>query len=122
MSDCIFCKIVAEEIPCYKLYEDNDVIAFLNIYPESNGHTLIIPKNHYKDFDDIDLETLNKILAGAKLLANKLVDKLNCDGFTLIQNNGAVQEIMHYHLHIKPYYKSKQETLSLDEITKTLNK
>lgn len=104
--DCIFCKIINGAIPSYKIYEDDIAYAFLDINPDSAGHTLIIPKNHFQDLDDIDDETLNHILKISKILKNKLEEKLNCDGLTIIQNNGLVQEVKHFHIHLKPYYKN----------------
>lgn len=114
-NKCIFCKIVNKIIPSNILYEDDIVIAFLDANPDSNGHTLIIPKKHYKDLDDIDMDTLSHILKIAKDIKNLLYEKLNCDGISLIQNNGECQEIKHFHLHLKPYYK-KQIKKSIDEI------
>lgn len=105
--DCIFCKIINGEIPCMKLYEDDFVLAFLDINPDSDGHTLIIPKKHFKDLDDIDLETLTRINEVAKKLKKVLEEKLGCDGVSFLQNNGFVQEVKHYHLHLKPQYKDK---------------
>ena len=61
MNDCIFCKIINNEIPSYKIYEDDKVLAFLDVNPMSYGHTLIVPKNHILDYEEIDLETLNHI-------------------------------------------------------------
>lgn len=104
--DCLFCKIISGDIPCYKLYEDEFVLAFLDINPDSNGHTLIIPKTHFQDLDDIDLETLNHINNASKIVKKLLENKLQCDGISLLQNNGCVQEVKHYHLHLKPYYKN----------------
>lgn len=106
--DCLFCKIANGEIPSYKIYEDDMVLAFLDINPDSDGHTLIIPKKHFKDLDDIDDETLNHVNIIAKKLKKLLEEKLNCDGMSLLQNNGTVQEIKHYHLHLKPYYNEKK--------------
>ena len=100
MNDCLFCKIIKGDIPCFQVYEDEVVVAFLDINPESNGHTLIIPKKHYKDLLDIDSNTLSHIIEVAKNLMKLLEEKLGCSGFTLIQNNGEVQEINHFHLHI----------------------
>lgn len=108
--DCIFCKIIKGEIPCYKLYEDDKVLAFLDINPDSDGHTLVIPKKHFKDLDDIDDETLLSINSASKKIKKMLEEKLNCDGVSLIQNNGDVQEVKHYHMHIKPYYNNKKST------------
>ena len=102
--DCIFCKIVEGKIPSLKIYEDDVILAFLDINPDSNGHTLIIPKKHYKDINDIDEKTLCHIYSKAKDIMKLLEKKLNADGFSLLQNNGSVQEVKHYHLHIKPYY------------------
>ena len=106
--DCIFCKIVNGEIPCLKLYEDDLVMALLDINPDSDGHTLIIPKKHYIDLSDIDINTLNHINMVSKKIKRLLEDKLHCEGMSLVQNNGFVQEIKHYHLHLKPYYKAKK--------------
>ena len=106
--DCIFCKIIKGDIPCMKVYEDDLVLAFLDVNPDSDGHTLIIPKNHYKDINDIPSVLLAHIYAVAKDIMKILEDKLNCEGFSLLQNNGIIQEVKHYHLHIKPYYSDKK--------------
>lgn len=105
--DCIFCKIINGDIPCLKLYEDELVLAFLDINPDCDGHTLIIPKKHFTDLDDIDLDTLTRINEVSKKIKNMLEKKLGCEGISLLQNNGFVQEVKHYHLHLKPYYKGK---------------
>ena len=115
IMDCIFCKIINGEIPCYKLYEDDLVIAYLDINPASNGHTLIIPKKHTLDLTTIDNETLIHIIDVARNLNEKLKEKLNIEGLTLEQNNGDVQEVKHYHLHLKPYYKN-EEKLDIESI------
>ena len=88
--DCLFCKIANGEIPSYKIYEDDIVLAFLDINPDSDGHTLIIPKKHFKDLDDIDDETLNHVNKIAKKLKKLLEEKLNCDGMSLLQNNQSI--------------------------------
>lgn len=117
--NCIFCKIINNEIPSSKIYEDDLVIAFLDINPDSLGHTLIVPKKHYQDLDDIDDQTLMHIMDVAKLLKKRITEKLNCDGLTLIQNNGSVQEVKHFHLHLKPSYKIKKDK-SLEEVYQLL--
>ncbi len=114
--DCVFCKIINGDIPSYKLYEDDAVLVFLDINPDSDGHSLVIPKKHYTDIMDIDNETLTHIFDVARSIKIKLEDKLHCDGITFIQNNGDVQEVKHYHLHIKPYYKNKTELSPVEEI------
>ena len=117
--DCLFCKIVDGSIPSKKIYEDETVLAFLDINPDSMGHTLIIPKKHFKDITDID-ETLNHIFEVAKMLKIKLEEKLGCDGVTFIQNNGDVQEIKHFHLHLKPYYK-ENKNLDIEKVYELLS-
>lgn len=119
--DCLFCKIANGEISSYKIYEDDMVLAFLDINPDSDGHTLIIPKKHYKDLDDIDDETLNYVNKIAKKLKKILEKKLNCNGMSLLQNNGTVQEIKHYHLHLKPYYNEKK-SIQMIKNSKYINK
>ena len=114
-KDCLFCKITSGDIPSYKIYEDEIVIAFLDINPDSNGHTLIIPKKHYLDMNDIPLDTLTHIFKIAKELKIKIESKLNADGLTFVQNNGDIQEVKHFHLHLKPYYKAN-ELKSVEEI------
>lgn len=106
--DCIFCKIVDGNIPSMKVYEDDLVLAYLDINPDSDGHTLIIPKKHYKDINDIPADLHAHIYNTSKMIMKKLEDKLGCTGFSLLQNNGSIQEVKHYHLHIKPYYDNKK--------------
>lgn len=102
--DCVFCKIINGEIPSYTIYEDDIVKVLLDINPDTNGHTLIIPKKHYKNLEDIDIDTLNHINSIAKKMYKLLMEKLNCKGLTIIQNNDYGQDIKHYHMHLVPRY------------------
>ena len=102
--DCIFCIIINGDIPSYTIYENEYVKCFLDINPLSNGHTLIIPKKHFKDAFDIDEKYLFEIHKASKIILNMLNEKLKPNGFQLVQNNGIVQEVKHYHLHIIPKY------------------
>lgn len=111
----IFCKIINKEIPSKIIYEDELVMTIMDVNPRSNGHVLIIPKKHYRDLLDIDTKTLNHIMKIAKEISNKLIDKLDCNGITLEQNNGISQEVKHFHLHIIPKY-NKKEKLELEEV------
>ena len=98
--DCLFCKISAGEIPSYKIYEDDYVFAFLDINPDSNYYQIKMnPHLH------IDIDTLKYINNASKKVKKLLEEKLHCDGMSLLQNNGCVQEVKHYHMHLKPYYK-----------------
>ena len=104
IMDCIFCKIIKGEIPSYKVYEDDKILAFLDINPYAPGHTLIIPKEHTLDVTTIPSDTLNYIMDKVSDIAKLVTEKLNAPGFTLIQNNGFVQEVKHFHLHMIPKY------------------
>lgn len=120
--NCVFCSIVNNNIPSYTIYEDEIVKAFLDIHPDSNGHTLIVPKKHYQDITDIDNDTLLHIMNISKQIKRLLEDKLQIDGLTLIQNNGVIQEVKHFHLHLKPFYKIKQDIIEVQKIYEILNK
>ena len=111
----IFCRIIKGEIPSYKIYEDNEVLVIMDVNPRSNGHLLVISKKHYQDLFDIDQNTLNHILKVAKEMSNLLMDKLNCEGITLEQNNGISQEVKRFHLHIIPKYK-KEKKLEIENV------
>lgn len=115
----IFCKIIKGEMPSYTIYEDEIVKVFLDVTPNHNGHTLIVPKEHYENLFDIDEEVLNHILKVSKKIASLLKERLNYDGITLNQNNMYGQEVKHYHLHLIPKYK-EEEKLSVEEVYKKL--
>ena len=100
----------------YKIYEDDKILAFLDVNPVNCGHTLIIPKEHTLDLVSISNDTLMHIMDVARDIKKLLEEKLNIDGVTLIQNNGDVQEVKHFHLHLKPYYNSKQELMDVKEV------
>lgn len=114
--NCIFCKIINGEIPSYTIYEDDIVKVFLDINPDCNGHMLIIPKKHIMDLDTMDEETFKHMLKISKKMKKLLEEKLNIDGLTLVQNNGSVQEVKHFHIHLKPYYKSKKELENIEKV------
>lgn len=116
----IFCKIIKGEIPSYTIYEDDIVKIFLDVNPLVNGHSLVVPKKHFKDIYDIDDKTLMHILNVAKKISPEIEKKLNADGITLTQNNGLYQEVKHFHLHIKPQYKEKQKMIPIQKIYEIL--
>lgn len=125
--DCIFCKIVKGEIPSYTIYEDEIVKVFLDISPVSNGHCLIIPKKHFENIIDIDLEILNHIDKVTKKLYPILKEKLGCLGITRTQNNEYGQEVKHYHLHLIPRYNGddinfKTDKKELEDVKEVYNK
>lgn len=102
--DCLFCRIVAGEIPAHRVYEDATTLAFLDIMPLGRGHTLVIPKEHAADIYNISAPLLAGTMATAQAVARMLRAKLEPDGMNVFQNNGAAagQEIFHFHLHLVP--------------------
>jgi len=103
----IFAKIIRGDAPCYKLYEDEDVLAFLDLYPQSPGHTLVIPKRSAAvNLLDVDTGALCKVIMVAQRLARAIVDELQPDGVQIAQFNGAAagQTVFHIHVHIVPRY------------------
>ena len=102
--NCIFCKIVAGIIPCFKLHEDAATLAFLDINPVSTGHALVIPRNHAPNlFDSIDVD-LAAAIATARRVATAINEVLQPAGLNLLQSNGpgAGQSVFHLHLHVIP--------------------
>ena len=102
--DCIFCKIVAGEIPSFKLFEDETTLAFMDINPANEGHALVIPKEHAADLYAVSDEALARTAVTAKRVAAALARTLNPDGLNLVQCNGAAaaQSVMHFHVHVLP--------------------
>ena len=116
----IFCKIINNEIPSLTVYEDDVVKAFLDVNPDVNGHLLVVPKKHILDIYDMDDDTLTHIFKIAKEMGQLLNEKLHSQGVTFVQNNGDVQEVKHFHLHVKPYYSSKQELVDVKDVYEQL--
>ena len=119
---CIFCKIIKGDIPSYTVYEDEKVKVFLDINPNTNGHMLVIPKDHTKDIETISEETLLEVIRVAKNMKKLAEDKLSCDGVSLCQNNGIAQDVKHFHMHVIPKYNDKQELKDVKEVFDILTK
>ena len=103
-ADCIFCRIVAGEAPCHRVHEDELTLAFLDLFPVSRGHLLIIPKRHYSDLFGADDASLERVIAVSRRLAHALSRALEPDGIGVHQLNGSAagQTIFHYHMHLIP--------------------
>ena len=103
---CIFCKIINNEIPSYKVYEDQDILAFLDISQTTKGHTIVIPKKHVTNILDSDKETYLKTISKVYDLANQITTKLNAKGVNILHNANEVagQTVNHMHFHIIPRY------------------
>lgn len=108
MTDCLFCKIIAGEIPCTKVYEDEDILAFLDINPVNIGHTLVIPKEHFANIYETPSDVLAKIMDTAKTLSIATKTALSADGINIEMNNDPIagQVIFHTHLHVIPRFES----------------
>ncbi len=103
-QDCIFCKIIAGEIPCYKLYEDDATFAFMDINPANDGHALVIPKDHAKDVHAVSDDSISRTVITAKKIATAVEKSISPTGINLVQCNGpaAGQSVFHFHMHVLP--------------------
>ena len=106
---CIFCSIVKGDIPNYTIYEDETVLAFLDVNPTTYGHTLVIPKQHCDSFLTCPEDVRNHVFEVAQMIANKMETVLKCDGINLLSNmhEEAGQSVNHFHVHLLPRYKGK---------------
>jgi histidine triad (HIT) family protein len=104
--DCLFCKIVAGELPATIVAEDERTIAFMDINPATRGHALVIPRAHAADLHAIDPEDLRAVAVAAQELASRARDRLDADGVNLLNSNGAAawQTVFHFHVHVIPRY------------------
>jgi histidine triad (HIT) family protein len=104
--DCIFCKIVAGDIPSTRVDEDERTVAFMDLNPATRGHVLVAPKVHYPDLLAIDAENLAACASTAQRVAARMVDKLGADGVNLLNSCGSAawQTVFHFHLHVIPRY------------------
>lgn len=105
-EDCIFCKLANGEIPTRSIYEDEGFKVILDAAPATRGHALILPKDHADNLYQLPEETAGKAFILAKKLATSMTEKLGCQGFNIVQNNGEVagQTVLHFHLHLIPRY------------------
>lgn len=108
MKDCVFCKIVNGELPCYKIYEDDFVLAFLDIANDIEGHTVVTSKKHYENVCTCDNTTLNRLIEACKKIGKHYVEDCGFDGFNILNNMGqcAGQSVMHVHFHVYPRRKN----------------
>ena len=130
MNDCIFCKIINGELPSKTVYEDDLIKVIMNINPNTNGHLLVLPKEHFVNINDITDEIITHSLKVIREnLYPLLKEKLNCEGLTIAENNELGQEIKHFHLHLIPRYPDdnadfqydESKLIDLDEVFEKLN-
>lgn len=112
-DDCIFCKLANGDIPTNVVYEDDTFTVIMDASPATKGHCLILPKDHYANIYELDEEVAGKAFKLAKKLATMMTEKLDCDGFNIVQNNGetAGQTVFHFHMHLIPRYKDDNQRI-----------
>ena len=105
-EECVFCRIIRREEPAYIIYEDQDIIVFLDKYPLSYGHILVVPKNHYRDILDTPPNMVSKAFLVARAFGKASIRYLGASGFRIVTNKGssAGQVIFHFHVHLIPRY------------------
>jgi histidine triad (HIT) family protein len=109
-ENCIFCKIVKKQAPASIIYEDQTVLAFLDLRPVNEGHTLVIPKSHYETIYDIPEDLIGKVHQKAKQIAIAVKKTVNAQGISIIQQNerAANQDIFHFHIHVIPRFEGQK--------------
>jgi len=105
-DDCIFCKIVNGEIPCFKVYEDEDILAFLDVSPASKGHTLVITKEHFDNMLVVPKDLLDKAFNVAQKIGQVQISMLGAKGINVVTNINEIagQSVKHFHIHVIPRY------------------
>lgn len=113
-GNCIFCKIANGEIPSRTIYEDEQFRVFLDLSPAAKGHALIVPKEHYANLYELPEDLAADAMRLAKKEMALMTQKLSCDGFQLVQNNGetAGQTVFHFHLHLIPRYRTDGQKIA----------
>lgn len=123
MSDCIFCKIVRGEIPCTKIYEDENILAFLDISQTTIGHTLVITKEHFPSFLYVPKNLIGETFSAAQKIAQALTAGLGAKGINILNNTNEIagQSVMHFHVHVIPRY-SVKDNIKLEFTPKGIEK
>lgn len=114
-ENCIFCKIVSGKQEASVVYEDDEILAFLDINPLTSGHTLVIPKNHYVDITDIPVSLLERVSQVSKTIGIKMMSNFGADGVNIMHATGhsAGQSVFHFHVHVLP--RKKGESIGFEE-------
>ena len=112
-DDCIFCKLANGVYPTNSIYEDENFNVILDAGPATRGHALILPKQHYANLFELPDDVAGEVMILAKKMATHMKEKLNCDGFNLVQNNGpcAGQTVFHFHFHLIPRYENDGQNM-----------
>ena len=112
-DNCIFCKIISGEIPSFTIFEDEQFKVILDVAPAAKGHALIIPRRHYANLYELPEDMAADAMRLARRMMTTMTQKLGCDGFNIVQNNGDVagQTVFHFHMHLIPRYHNDGEIL-----------
>ena len=121
MSDCIFCKIIAGEIPSATIYENDEFRVILDRFPSGEGHALILPKNHVPNVFEIDPAQAGRAYALAAKLARAMKEVLGFTDMNILQNNGPIagQTVFHFHIHLIPRYENDGQTINWKQTSPT---
>jgi histidine triad (HIT) family protein len=105
-SDCLFCKIIAGDLPSQRVDEDEKTVAFMDINPATRGHALVVPRRHARNLLEIEPDELAAVAVAAQRLAKRVTDRLGAEGVNLLNSCGAVawQTVFHFHVHVIPRY------------------
>lgn len=106
MIDCIFCKVIAKEVPGYFVYEEDNVVVFLDIFGSTDGHVLVVPKKHGKTIQDFDKDELGEVMEAVKIVSEKIEKSLNTDSITIGINHKEEKGVPHLHVHLIPRNKN----------------
>ena len=111
MADCIFCKIIAGEIPASKVYEDDQVLAFLDISQVTPGHTLVVPKQHFRNLLEMDADSTSQLFSRVPDIARKVMKVTKAKGMNILNNNEEIagQTVFHTHVHLAPRYEETDD-------------
>jgi histidine triad (HIT) family protein len=114
---CVFCKIVKGEIPCFKIYETDNILAFLDISQVTQGHTLIIPKKHYENVFELDFKAASEVFEAVPKISRMLKESLKFEALNVLNNNGALagQSVNHFHIHLIPRYQGDELLIRFPE-------
>ena len=121
MDNCIFCKIIAGEIPSAVIFEDEEFKAILDRFPGNTGHVLVLPKKHYSNIFDIDEDVAGRLFRLATKIAKNMKEVLGFEAMNVVQNNGSLagQTVHHFHLHLIPRYENDKVMIKWEQLDLT---
>lgn len=122
-DDCIFCKIANGEIPSNTVYEDDEFRVILDLGPATEGHALVLPKEHFSNLYELPEDWCGRAFTLVKKMAGQITEKLGCDGFNIVQNNGeaAGQTVPHFHIHLIPRYENDGQKIGWEPQSPSAN-